>query len=145
MISLISEITDSKGRRATRGWLFFDAECSFCMSVARRLRPILEPRGFGIAALQDPRAQQHLSVASGDLLSEMKLLTADGRQLGGADAIVFVARHVQWGWPFWAIGQIPGIRHALRAGYRAIAARRHCLSGTCERLKAHTARSGFAR
>jgi len=138
-------MTDSKGRRATRGWLFFDAECSFCISVTRRLRPVLESRGFGIAALQDPRAQGHLSVAPGHLLAEMKLLTADGRQFGGADAIVFIARHIWWGWPFWAIAQIPAMRAILRAGYRAIAARRNCLKSTCGRLKAHTAGSSFAR
>src|SRR5260370_29914703 len=41
MISLCSEMTDSKGRRARAGWLFFDAECAFCVALARRMARIL--------------------------------------------------------------------------------------------------------
>src|SRR6266496_105359 len=40
MISLASEITDRKGQHA-RGWLFYDADCSFCTRIARWLaRPM---------------------------------------------------------------------------------------------------------
>src|SRR5271155_2919583 len=131
MISLITEMTDSKGRKARRGWVFFDGDCAFCMSVARRLRPVLEPRGFGIATLQDSRAREQLSVAPDELLAELRLLTSDGRQFGGADAIVFIARRVWWGWPFWALAQLPGMRGLLRVLYRSIARRRHCVGATC--------------
>ena len=37
MISLTSEFTDSKGRHA-RGWLFFDADCAFCIKNRPRSR-----------------------------------------------------------------------------------------------------------
>jgi len=131
MISLITEITDSKGRKARAGWVFFDGDCSFCMSIARRLRPLLEPRGFGIATLQDPRVREQLSLPEQELLAELRVLASDGRQFGGADAITYLARQVWWSWPFWALAQVPGMRPALRFAYRWIAARRHCLSGVC--------------
>ena len=142
MISLISEMTDSKGRKARAGWVFFDAECDFCMTAARRLQPLLEPRGFGIATLQDPRAREQLSLPDRELLAELRLLTHDGRQFGGADAIVYLARRVWWAWPLWALAQIPGVPKLLRAAYRAIAARRHCLRGTCVHSRAPLSRHG---
>ncbi|HXW17711.1 MAG TPA: DCC1-like thiol-disulfide oxidoreductase family protein [Candidatus Acidoferrales bacterium] len=130
-------MTDNKGRRARRGWVFFDADCAFCMSIARRLQPALEARGFGVATLQDPRAQAHLTVPADELLDELRLLTEDGRQFGGADAIVFIARHVWWGWPFWLLAQIPGMRFILRTAYRKIAQRRHCAAASCPHPGAH--------
>ena len=36
MISLTSEFTDTKSRHA-RGWLFFDADCAFCVKIVRAL------------------------------------------------------------------------------------------------------------
>jgi predicted DCC family thiol-disulfide oxidoreductase YuxK len=131
MISLITEMTDRKGRKARAGWVFFDGDCGFCMSIARRLRPVLESRGFGIATLQDPRVREQLSLPERELLAELRVLAQDGSQFGGADAIVYLARHVWWAWPLWAIAQVPGMRHALRLAYRWIAVRRHCLSGVC--------------
>jgi predicted DCC family thiol-disulfide oxidoreductase YuxK len=131
MISLITEMTDSKGRKARAGWVFVDGECGFCMSIARRLRPVLEARGFGIATLQDPRVREQLSLPERELLAELRVLAKDGHQFGGADAIVYLARQVWWAWPLWGIAQAPGMRHVLRFAYRWIAIRRHCLSGAC--------------
>jgi predicted DCC family thiol-disulfide oxidoreductase YuxK len=131
MISLITEMTDSKGRKARAGWVFFDGDCGFCMSIARRLQPVLEPRGFGIATLQDPRVREQLSLPERELLAELRVLAKDGRQFGGADAIVYLARQVWWAWPLWALAQVPGMRHVLRFAYSWIAVRRHCLSGAC--------------
>ncbi len=131
MISLSSEITDRKGRRARRGWLFFDADCAFCTGIARRVGCVLEPRGYGLAPLQDPRVQALLALPTDQLLLEMRVLTADGRQYGGADALIFLSREVWWAWPLYALVQIPGMRALLRAGYRWVAARRSCASGSC--------------
>ena len=133
MISLRSEITDAKGRRARAGWVFFDAQCAFCTAWARRLGPVLEPRGFALAPLQDPRVPELLSLPPDELLLEMRVLTPDGQQFGGADAFVYLARHVWWAWPLYALAKLPGVRALLRAGYRSIAARRHCKASACDR------------
>ncbi len=145
MISLITEITDSKGRKARVGWVFFDGDCSFCMSIARRLRPVLEPRGFGIATLQDPRVREQLSIPERELLAELRVLAHDGRQFGGADAIIYLARQVWWGWPLWALAQVPAMRPALRFAYRWIAARRHCARGVCMNLESVATTHNFER
>jgi|ERR1700722_1157778 predicted DCC family thiol-disulfide oxidoreductase YuxK len=131
MISLISEITDRKGRRTRCGWVLFDGDCAFCMRLARRLRPVLDPRGFGIATLQDPRVRDQLSLPERTLLSELRLLLHDGRQFAGVDAFVYLARRVWWAWPLWALARVPGMRGVLEFGYRWIAERRHCLGAEC--------------
>src|SRR5206468_12632671 len=64
-------------------------------------------------------------------LEEMRLLTADGRAIGGADAVVFLARQIWWAWPFAALAQSPAMHKLLDRGYRWIAAHRNCDHITC--------------
>jgi predicted DCC family thiol-disulfide oxidoreductase YuxK len=131
MISLISEMTDSKGSHAERGWVFFDRDCAVCTSLARRFRRTLEKRGFGLAGLQDPRAQALLNLPPEELLREMRVATVEGAVHGGAQAIVYLARQIGWAWPLYAAAQLPGVPRVLHAGYRWFADHRSCSSGTC--------------
>jgi predicted DCC family thiol-disulfide oxidoreductase YuxK len=131
MISLSSEITDTKGKHASRGWVFFDRDCAVCISMARRFRRPLETRGFGLAALQDPRVQALLALPPKDLLREMRVTTADGNVYGGAQAIVYLARQIWWAWPLYIAAKLPGVPRILDAGYRWFADHRTCASGLC--------------
>jgi predicted DCC family thiol-disulfide oxidoreductase YuxK len=131
MISLSSEMTDTKGKHASRGWVFFDRDCRVCTSLARRFRRPLETRGFGLAALQDARVQALLALPHEDLLREMRVATADGKIYGGAEAIVFLARQIWWAWPLYAAAKLPGVPRVLDAGYRWFADHRTCASGSC--------------
>jgi predicted DCC family thiol-disulfide oxidoreductase YuxK len=110
MISLISEMTDTKGRHAVRGWVCFDRDCPVCVSLARRFRLPLEKRGFGLAVLQDPRVQTLLALPPQELLREMRVATGDGEIYGGADAVVFLARQIWWAWPLFALAKLPAPR-----------------------------------
>jgi predicted DCC family thiol-disulfide oxidoreductase YuxK len=130
MISLTSEFTDGKGRHA-RGWLFFDAECVFCTRIARWLAPILERRGLAVAPLQDPRVGALLGMTREELLREIRLLLSDGRQFGGADAGVALAREIWWARPLVWFSKIPGGMGALRGWYRSIAMHRSCAALSC--------------
>ena len=131
MISLITEITDTKGMRASRGLVFFDRDCSVCTRLARRFRNTLAKCGFGLAALQDPRAAALLGLPPAELLREMRVATADGNVFGGASAIIYLARQIWWAWPFHAAARLPGASRILDAGYRWFADYRRCASGTC--------------
>lgn len=124
----------------TAGWLFYDGECRLCCESARRVERILTRRRIRLCTLQSPDAPQRLGLSGRALLHEMRLLTADGRNLGGADAIGEIARHIWWAWPLWLISHLPGVTWLMRAVYRAIAANRHCIGGACE-LPPHNARS----
>jgi predicted DCC family thiol-disulfide oxidoreductase YuxK len=131
MISLSSEMTDAKGRHASRGWVFFDRECRICTSLARRFRRPFEKRGFGLAALQDPRVGVLLGLPPDHLLREMRVVTTEGEIHGGAEAIVYLAGQIWWAWPIHAAAQLPGVLGILAAGYRWFANHRHCASSKC--------------
>jgi predicted DCC family thiol-disulfide oxidoreductase YuxK len=125
MISLTSEFTDSKGRHA-RGWLFYDADCAFCIKLVHALAPSLQKRGFALAPLQDPRVVPLLGLSPSELLLEMRLLLSNGQQTGGADAAVALAHEIWWARPVVWLSRLPGMMPALRSAYRWIAARRKC-------------------
>jgi len=124
-------MTDSKGRHARRGWVCFDRECNVCTSLAQRFRRTLETRGFGLAALQDPRVQILLDLPLSELLREMRVLTTEGKVYGGAGAIVYLARQIWWAWPLYAAAQLPIFLRLLDTGYRWFADHRNCSSGNC--------------
>jgi predicted DCC family thiol-disulfide oxidoreductase YuxK len=130
MISLVSEYTDGKGRHA-RGWLFFDAECKFCTRIARWVAPILARHGMAVAPLQDPRVGALLGMSREELLYELRFISEEGKQFGGADAIVELAREIWWWRPLVWFSRIPGMMDVLRAGYRWVAAQRSCAAATC--------------
>lgn len=130
MISLVSEYTDGKGRHA-RGWLFFDVECKFCTRIARWVAPILRRRGMAVAPLQDPRVGALLGMSREELLYELRFVSSDGKQFGGADAIVELAREVWWWRPLVWFSRIPGMMDVLRAGYRWVARQRSCAAASC--------------
>ena len=132
MISLISDITDAKGSRAECGWVFFDRDCTVCVRLAQRFRGTLAARGFGLAALQDPRAASLLGLAEEELLREMRVVTADGSVFGGADAVAFLAGRIWWAWPVYAAARWLKARPLLAWGYGWFAARRRCAAERCD-------------
>jgi len=125
MISLTSEFTDTKSRHA-RGWLFFDADCHFCVKIARALAPTLQKRNFALAPLQDPRVGALLGLSQSELLLEMRLLLSNGQQAGGADAAVAFAHEIWWARPLVWLARLPGMMQLLRRAYRSTAAHRKC-------------------
>jgi predicted DCC family thiol-disulfide oxidoreductase YuxK len=131
MISLASDYTDGKGRHA-RGWLFFDAECGFCTRIARWLAPILLRRGLGVAPLQDSRVSALLGLSRQELLRELRFLWSDGKQYGGASAVVAVAGEIWWARPLIWLSRVPGMMNVLNTGYRWVAQRRSCSAASCE-------------
>ena len=130
MISLADEYTDRKGRHA-RGWLFYDAECRFCIRAARFLAPILERRGMAVAPLQDPRVGSLLGLSREELLRELRFLWSDGTQFGGAHAVLAVCREVWWMRPLNWFSKLPGAMNLLHATYHWVSAQRSCVSNQC--------------
>lgn len=130
MISLASEMKDSKGRHA-RSWLFFDSECKFCTGVARWLAVPLNRRGLAVAPLQDPRVAALLGLSREELLSAIRFVSDDGAQYSGADAVLGMAREFSWARSLFWVSRIPGMISVMRAGYRWVAQHRSCPAGYC--------------
>ena len=96
---------------------------------------------FDLAPLQTKWVQNRLGLKPGEPLAGMKLLAADGRIYGGADALVQIVRSIWWAWPLFALAQISGAMSLLRAMYRRVAASRQCLNAVCK-LKPGTRHHG---
>ena len=125
MISLASEMTESKGRHA-RGWLFYDADCEFCTRTARWLARPLNRRGLATAPLQDPRVAELLGLPTQELLKAIRLVLSDGKQYVGADALIALAHELWRARPLAWIARLPGGPTALRTAYGWVARHRHC-------------------
>jgi len=110
-----------------RGWLLYDADCGFCTRWAWRLALFVGPRGFHLAPLQAPWVRRRLGLSPGELLHELRVLTADDALYGGADALLYLARQIWWAWPIVVLTWLPGMLPLARAAYRGVARRRHCL------------------
>lgn len=130
MISLASEFTDAKSRHA-RGWLFYDAECKFCVRFARWIGPFLYRRGMAVASLQDARVVALLGLSRAELLRELRFLAEDGAHFGGADAVLALAREIAWARPLLWFAKIRGATQLLHFAYAWFAARRGCTHANC--------------
>jgi predicted DCC family thiol-disulfide oxidoreductase YuxK len=108
--------------------VFFVRACPFCTRAARRIGPALARRGVAVIPLQTEWVQEYLAARNEPLLKEIRFLSADGKLMGGADALVEVARRLLWTRPVVWIAKIPIMMRLLRRAYAAMAARRHCSS-----------------
>jgi predicted DCC family thiol-disulfide oxidoreductase YuxK len=125
-----TEIPDNKGTKPV-GWIYFDAECRFCVAHRRRWGPIFERRGFVWLPLQTPGAAERLGITDSQLRAEMWLQLADGRKFSGVNAWSAQMRRVWWLWPLGVMLAVPGVNAGAKVLYRWIAKNRHCLGGTC--------------
>ena len=125
-ISAFFEMTEKTGHT-----LCFDGECPFCRSMVHRWRGTLERRGFELVPLQAEWVRRRLNLPETELTKELRVLTPDGRILGGAAGLVHVCGKIWWAWPLWLMALVPGVKWLLDRAYRWVAERRMCLSGAC--------------
>jgi predicted DCC family thiol-disulfide oxidoreductase YuxK len=113
------------------GWVFFDAECRFCVAGRRRWGPILERRGFVWLPMQTPGAAKRLGVTPERLMAQMWVLPAGAPPLGGVDAWIGLMRYVWWLKPLAVLLNLPGIERLAQTVYCWIARHRYCIAGRC--------------
>ena len=111
--------------------VFYDADCRLCVAGARRLRGVLARRQIELVPLKSPRVSAFLGVPEDQLLIEMRLRLRDGTVLGGATAVVEIARRIWWASPLWAMSRLPGAMRPMNAIYRWIARNRTCFNDAC--------------
>ena len=120
-----------RGGYTPAGWVFYDGACSLCTRTARLFAGTLLRRNFRLAPLQRGWVQERLGVGLAQALTEMRVVTATGTILGGADALVYVARRIWWARPLDLLARIPGSMPVLRLFYRLVARHRHCAGRVC--------------
>jgi hypothetical protein len=102
----------------------------------KRFRALLEKRGFALLPLQSADVRAALRLPENDLLKEMRVLAANGRIYGGADALAYVSR-IACKPVFW-LTRFPGAMPLLRVAYRFLARNRGCGTNTCKVGKTNT-------
>jgi len=124
-----TEITDAAG---FEGWIFYDADCRFCVRLAHWVQPWIADRRFCLLPLQGAWCRRRLELPDQELLKEMRLLRPNGELFGGADALLEIARHFWWAWPVRQLARIPAIKKLLHVGYNWVVSHRGCADGICE-------------
>jgi predicted DCC family thiol-disulfide oxidoreductase YuxK len=119
-----------------RGIVLYDGECGFCSRWVRYWAGTLERQGFAIASLDELWVAEKINTPREELLTDIRLLTADGQLISGADVYLYVTRRIWWAWPFYAIFSLPGLNRLIHLGYRWFARNRYHISDAC-RLGSH--------
>ena len=131
----MTEQTETPDSESRNGWVLYDGDCSMCVRLAGRFASILRRHGFDLAPLQSPWVRSRLGSLACEPLDEMFVLSSSGDVIGGADAVVFLARGIWWAWPLYAITKLPGLMWLLAHLYRWVARNRNCFDGRCVRTQ----------
>jgi predicted DCC family thiol-disulfide oxidoreductase YuxK len=119
-------------KRAVLGVVLYDGQCGFCSRWVKRWERTLARRGFEIASLDEPWVAEQLKQSHEELVTDIRLLTASGQLISGADVYLYVARRIWWAWPFYAVFSLPGFNRLIHAGYRWFARNRYIVSRSCK-------------
>jgi predicted DCC family thiol-disulfide oxidoreductase YuxK len=119
-----------------RGIVLYDGQCGFCSRWVRYWAGTLERQGFAIASLDETWVAEKMNTPREELLTDIRLLTADGQLISGADVYLYVTRRIWWAWPFYAFFSLPGFNRLIHLGYRWFARNRYHISHAC-RLGSH--------
>jgi predicted DCC family thiol-disulfide oxidoreductase YuxK len=114
-----------------RGWVLYDGHCGFCSRWVNFWGPTVGRHGFKIAALEDAWVGEKLKMPYKELVTDIRLLTASGELVSGANVYLHVARRIWWAWPFYAIFSLPGFNWLIHVGYRWFARNRYHISDAC--------------
>jgi predicted DCC family thiol-disulfide oxidoreductase YuxK len=114
-----------------RGIVLYDGQCGFCSRWVRYWARILERWGFAVASLDEPWVAEKIKTPREEVLTDIRLLTADGQLISGADVYLYVTRRIWWAWPFYAFFSLPGFNRLIHLGYRRFARNRYHISHAC--------------
>jgi predicted DCC family thiol-disulfide oxidoreductase YuxK len=113
------------------GWILYDGGCGFCYRWVHFWKEIVGRRGFALKDLQSAAVDGSLQIPQEHLLDDIRVLTRSGKLESGANAYLYVARRVWWGWPFYAIFRLPGFNWMLWRAYRWFNRNRYRISRHC--------------
>jgi len=117
---------------AALGVVLYDGQCGFCSRWVEYWAGTLARHSFEIASLDEPWVAERLKTPYQELVTDIRLLTADGKLVSGADVYLYVTRRIWWAWPFYAIFNLPGLNRLIHSGYRWFARNRYCVSRSCK-------------
>jgi predicted DCC family thiol-disulfide oxidoreductase YuxK len=112
-----------------RGIVCYDGDCSICTGFVARWGHRMRRAGFRLATLQSPVIQQRLNLRGTP--DEMKLITARGQVVGGAEAVVAIAEGLGFPHDLANVARTPIVMSLLRHLYAVVAKHRSCANDVC--------------
>src|ERR1700688_608042 len=121
--------------------VIYDGECRFCIDQVRRIKQMDMLHQLEYIPRQDPTADLRFPMLRTiDFDKGMRLLTADGNNYAGADAVYQIARRLPATRPIAWLYCIPGINQIAKLIYTWIARNRKRLGQTCDDASCKTFR-----
>jgi predicted DCC family thiol-disulfide oxidoreductase YuxK len=114
------------------GWILYDDSCGFCRRWIPFWEDTLRKRGFEIAPLQADWVKQKLQLNEKDLLEDLRLLLASGKQVQGADTYRYAMKRIWWAYPAYLFSIAPLGRNIFDWSYRKFAMHRYQISRACK-------------
>lgn len=119
------------GDAEPEGFVLYDAGCGVCARWVPFWAPTLGRLGLAISPLQAPWVAAEVGLSADSLLTDIRLLLRDGRQLAGANVYRCIMRRLWWAYPLYLLAVTPGLRQLFDRAYRAFAAHRFRISAAC--------------
>ncbi len=133
----IPRTTDHRPETTPSGLVLYDGECDFCVSSVRRVSPVLMRAGFDFKPLQavtgNGAESEAETINPASRFDSMIVVTADGRRLQTAEAVVHLASKIWWARPVCWIARWPWGMGLVGWCYKRIAENRYCFHGSCSR------------
>jgi predicted DCC family thiol-disulfide oxidoreductase YuxK len=114
------------------GWILYDDSCGFCRRWVPFWEKSLRKRGFEIATLQMDWVRQKLQLSDNDLLQDLRLLLASGKQIQGAAVYRYAMKRIWWAYPVYLFSIAPLGRAVFDWSYKKFAAHRYQISRACK-------------
>jgi predicted DCC family thiol-disulfide oxidoreductase YuxK len=99
--------------REARGTILYDGTCGLCGRFFPRFASSFHKRGLRPIPLQSPEASEISGADRARLLTQMHVVTADRKLIGGLDAVLFIASAFWWLRPLVLLARIRWIHRAM--------------------------------
>jgi predicted DCC family thiol-disulfide oxidoreductase YuxK len=122
----------NESRSSPVGWILYDDSCGFCRRWIPFWESTLKRRGFEIAPLQADWVREELQSGQTELLQDLRLLLADGKQIQGADTYRYAMKQIWRAYPVYLFSIAPLCRKIFDLSYRKFAVHRYRISTICK-------------
>lgn len=116
----------------TKGWVLYDGACGFCSWWIPFWGDLLAKKGFKIEQLQAKWVKERTGFTEEELTKDIRILFEDNSIVSGADAYLYIFRHIWWTWPVGFLFSLPGLKSLFWAAYRVFNRNRFLVSRVCK-------------
>ena len=115
-----------------KGWVLYDGSCGFCSWWIPFWGDLLAKKGFKIEPLQAEWVKARTNLTDEELIKDIRILFEDNHVVSGADAYLYIFRHIWWTCPIGLFFSLPGFKSLFWMAYRTFNRNRFLVSRVCK-------------